>query len=556
MQDFNVKGLRTPAQAGVQGGADIAASRESLVRGWTPAFAGVRRTGSSVRAALAGAALIALVTPGAALAQGAYPVGGNDDAMHAGQLDVPVNKSQIVRADRPFSKALIGNQEIADVLPMSGSSLYVLGKKAGTTSLTLYDRGNNLISVIDVAVGPDVVGLRRQLNDLMPNEKISARMSNESVVLSGIVSSGPAAQRAQAIATTYAGDKVVNMLSVGASQQVMLEVRFSEINRAAAKQIGFNHSYIGNKSYGSIGNLAKDSVVATNQTFGGPNPGPVITIDGLADAFGVGTLSTTLGSIRLFSALDALERKGMVKTLAEPNLVALSGETASFLAGGEFPIPVLQGNNNGGGGSGGGNNGGGGITVEFKPFGVSLGFTPTVLDDGVISLVVAPEVSSIDPSASVVINGLTVPGLLTRRAKTTVELRDGESFAIAGLLRNDFSNTVRQIPLLGSLPIIGTLFRSTGFQKEESELVIIVTPRLVKPMRPDQVRLPTDRVGTPDETELFLLGRTDKAVPVLQGPDGDVVIGKSKAPAPAGRPVEKQATKPETGFEGPVGHEL
>jgi pilus assembly protein CpaC len=520
--------------------------------------------------ALIGAALIALVTPGAALAQGAYPVGGNDDAMHAGQLDVPVNKSQIVRADRPFSKALIGNQEIADVLPMSGSSLYVLGKKAGTTSLTLYDRGNNLISVIDVAVGPDVVGLRRQLNDLMPNEKISARMSNESVVLSGVVSSGPAAQRAQAIATTYAGEKVVNMLSVGASQQVMLEVRFSEINRAAAKQIGFNHTFLGRKSYGSVGNLARDSTVATSDTFtaptkiygpggaidGPPRPSPVITIDGLAETFGLGTLSSTIGSMRLFSALDALERKGMVKTLAEPNLVALSGETASFLAGGEFPIPVLQGNNNGGGGNGGGNNGGGGITVEFKPFGVSLGFTPTVLDDGVISLVVAPEVSSIDPSASVVINGLTVPGLLTRRAKTTVELRDGESFAIAGLLRNDFSNTVRQIPLLGSLPIIGTLFRSTGFQKEESELVIIVTPRLVKPMRSDQVRLPTDRVGTPDETELFLLGRTDKAVPVLQGPDGDVVIGKSKAPAPAGRPVEKQATKPETGFEGPVGHEL
>jgi pilus assembly protein CpaC len=514
--------------------------------------------------ALISAALVALLTSGAATAQGAYPV-GDSDAMHAGQLDVPVNKSQIVRADRPFSKALIGNQEIADVLPMSGNSLYVLGKKAGTTSLTLYDRGNNLISVIDVAVGPDVVGLRRQLNDLMPNEKISARMSNDSVVLSGIVSSGPAAQRAQSIAATYAGEKVVNMLSVGASQQVMLEVRFSEINRAASKQIGFNHSFLGKKSYGAVGNLGRDSTVATSDTFtaptkiygpngvidGPPNPHPVITIDGLAETFGLGTLSSTIGSLNLFSSLDALERKGLVKTLAEPNLIALSGETASFLAGGEFPVPVLQGNTGGGAG---GNTGGSGITVEFKPFGVSLAFTPTVLDDGVISLIVAPEVSSIDPSASVVINGLAVPGLLTRRAKTTVELRDGESFAIAGLLRNDFRDTVRQVPVLGSVPIIGTLFRSTGFQKDESELVIIVTPRLVKPMRPDQVRLPTERVGDPNEPELFLLGRTDKAVPFIGGiPETNTNTAKAKPAPSAGAP---QVAKPNAVVDGPTGHEL
>ena len=462
---------------------------------------------------------------------------------HAGQLDVPLNKSQVLTVDRPFAKALVGNQEVADILPMTNRSIYVLGKKVGTTSLTLYDSRNMLIAVVDVAVGPDVVTLKRQLSELIPGEPIGARISNDAVVLTGTVSSAAAVDRAVQVARTYAGgeDKVVNMMSIGASQQVMLEVRFSEVNRQAAKQIGLNHSFVGNKTAGSIGNLAGDSVVPTNN-----NGVPTILLDGLSDAFGVGTWSFKLGSLNIFSALDALERKGLVKTLAEPTLVALSGETASFLAGGEFPIPVLQGGGSGGGGGTGGNNG---ITVEFKPFGVSLGFTPTVLADGIINLVVEPEVSSIDPSASVTINGLVVPGLLTRRAKTVVELRDGQSFAVAGLLRNDFQDTVRQLPILGSIPIIGSLFRSTGFQKQETELVMIVTPRLVKPMQAADVRLPTDRVGNPNELDLFLMGRTDKAVginplnpnamPPEKGPSAPapapaVSAPEAAAPAPAG----------------------
>lgn len=266
----------------------------------------------------------------------------------------------------------------------------------------------------------------------------------------------------------------------------------------------------------------------------------------MSDAFGVGTWAYKIGSLNLFSALDALERKGLVKTLAEPTLVALSGETASFLAGGEFPIPVVQ--NGGGGGGGGGNNG---ITVEFKPFGVSLGFTPTVLSDGIINLVVEPEVSSIDPSASVSINGLVVPGLLTRRAKTVVELRDGQSFAIAGLLRNDFQDTVRQLPILGSIPIIGSLFRSTGFQKQQTELVMIVTPRLVKPMRAEDVSLPTDRVGNPNELDLFLMGRTDKAVGINPlNPDAMPPEKRQAVPAPAApAPAQAPAGASQSGYE-------
>lgn len=494
------------------------------------------RVTEQVGAAFAIAAAMALAAPHPAAAQ--VRAVGAEAGIHAGQLDVPVNKSQILKVDRPFAKALVGNAEIADVLPLTGSSLYVLGKKLGTTSLTLYDSRNTLIAVVDVAVGPDVITLRRQFAELMPNETIGARISNDAVVLTGIVSSAPAAERARQLAATYAGDKVVNLLSVGSTQQVMLEVRFSEVNRAASKQIGLNHSWLGNRTYGSIGNLAVDSTVATSDTIGAGNPAPVISIDGLSEAFGVGALSYTIGSVRLFSALDALERKGLVKTLAEPTLIALSGESASFLAGGEFPIPVLQGNGGGGGGVG-----NGGITIEFKPFGVSLAFTPTVLDDGVISLEVSPEVSSIDPSASVSVNGLVVPGLLTRRAKTTVELRDGQSFAIAGLIRSDFSDTVRQLPVLGSIPIIGALFRSSGFQKNESELVMIVTPRLVKPMRAEDARLPTERVGDPHELDLFLMGRTDKAV-------GIHPLDPNAPP-----PEKPAAATPDTGFSGPVGHD-
>ena len=457
---------------------------------------------------------------------------------HAGQLDVPLNKSQVLTVDRPFSKALVGNQEVADILPLTNRSLYVLGKKVGTTSLTLYDSRNMLIAVVDVAVGPDVVTLKRQLSELIPGEPIGARISNDAVVLTGTVSNAAAVDRAVQIAKTYSGDKVVNMMSVGASQQVMLEVRFSEVNRQAAKQIGLNHSFTGSKTAGSIGNLSSESVVPTNN--GGV---PTIALGSLSDTFGVGTWAYKLGSLNIFSALDLLERKGLVKTLAEPTLVALSGETASFLAGGEFPIPVTQSS---GGGGGGGNNG---ITVEFKPFGVSLGFTPTVLSDGIINLVVEPEVSSIDPSASVSINGLVVPGLLTRRAKTVVELRDGQSFAIAGLLRNDFQDTVRQLPILGSLPIIGSLFRSTGFQKQETELVMIVTPRLVKPMRAEDARLPTDRVGNPNELDLFLMGRTDKAVGIHPlNPNAMPPEAPKAAPAPTA-PAAAPAVATQSGYE-------
>ena len=440
--------------------------------------------------------------------------------LHAGALEVPVNKSQVVTTDRAIGKALVGNAEIADVLPISERSVYVLGKKMGTTSLTLYGRDNRVLAVMDVAVGPDVESMRAQFRQLIPNQTIDARISNDAVILSGMVDDPGAADRAAQIAKAYAGDKVINLITMGGSQQVMLEVRFAEVNRQVGEQLavqGFGLSRGG--SFDAVTGATASLVPDPLSGAGTPK------LDAITDTFGIFRKIFNIGNLDIEAILNTLERKGLAKTLAEPTLLALSGERASFLAGGEFPVPVLQS------GTGGGN----AITVEFKPFGVSLGFTPTVLGDKVINLVVEPEVSSIDPSASVTISGLVVPGLQTRRASTTIELRDGESFAIAGLLRRDFQTTIRQLPIIGSIPIIGALFRSSSFQKGETELLIVVTPRLVAPIRPSQVVLPTDRVKDPDATRTLLLGEDYRERPVVPpaAPSADGANPAERAPPAA-----------------------
>lgn len=505
------------------------------------------------RAALLAAGGAALFAAQPALAQVSLASG-----IDAGQLDVPINKSQVLRTDRPYSKALIGNPEIADIVPISQTSVYVLGKKAGTTSLTLYDRSNRLIAVVDVVVGPDVMTLKRQLADLMPGDAVGARMSNESVILEGSVPSALQADHAVQIAETYAPGKVVNLLSISSSQQVMLEVRFAEVKRSALTQIGVNWDVLSGagKLQGIAGggsSLTPGGTTTTTSTVGGvttttTGAGPALLTHGaIVGSFGIISRAFRAFGENFNVTLDALERKGAVTTLAEPTLIALSGETASFLAGGEFPVPVVQ--NVGGGNTG---NNAAAFTVQWKPFGVSLAFTPTVLADGVINMVVAPEVSSIDPSASIVINNLTIPGLQTRRAKTVIEIRDGESFAMAGLIRKDFQDTIRQVPLLGSIPIIGSLFRSTGFQHEETELVIIVTPRLVRPVPAGTLKAPTDRVGPPNEADLLINGRTDTGVPPAARP----FVQPLPVPPPPPPPVGGMAQKKPSGFEKDYGHVL
>jgi pilus assembly protein CpaC len=286
---------------------------------------------------------------------------------------------------------------------------------------------------------------------------------------------------------------------MGSSQQVMLEVRFAEVTRSVGKEIGIG-------GFGASGSF--DAAIGKGaQLIPGPGGAGLLQISSITDQFGIFRKQFSVGGLNIEGIINGLESKGLAKTLAQPTLLALSGEKASFLAGGEFPVPVAQSNSGSGTGSQ-------AITVEFKPFGVSLGFTPTVLGDKTINLIVEPEVSAIDPSASFSVGNITVPGLRTRRASTTLELRDGESFAIAGLISKDFQTTVDQVPLLGSIPILGALFRSTNFKKGETELLIVVTPRLVAPISPSQVRLPTDRVKDPDEFETFLLGEPYHPQPI------------------------------------------
>ena len=449
---------------------------------------------------LAAATPVAMATPAAA-----QYVDGN--SLHAGTLEVPLNKSQIVSTDRPIARAMIGNADIADVLPVTDRSIYVLGKSFGTTSLTLYDSAGRVLTIMDIAVGPDTDGFRDQVGRLIPDQQIDAHISGGSMVLTGLVSDPGAIDRAVQLARTFAGDNLVNLISLGSSQQVMLEVKFAEINKSAGKDLGFRF----------LGDNGRNFGFATGQ--GASIVEGVINADAITGSFGAASRTgIDLLGLTIDAYVEALEAKGFAKTLANPTLVALSGQTASFLAGGEFPIPVAQGGAAVGGGQA--------LSIEFKPFGVSLAFTPTVLGDKTINLVVEPEVSAIDAQASIALGGFNIPGVQTRRASTTLELRDGESFAIAGLIQQDMTTQVSQVPLLGSLPIIGSLFRSTSFQKGETELLIVVTPRLVAPLRPEQVRLPTDSVKDANELELFLMGKTHEMK------DG-AAAGETAAAAPA-----------------------
>lgn len=402
------------------------------------------------------------------------------ETRHAGEFIVPVNKSQILRLDVPFADLLVGNADVADVLALTDRSIYVLGKKPGSTSLTVYGRNRSLIAVMDLVVTVDVEGLKARLFELMPEEEIEVRAVNESVILSGKVSSSVRLQRALDVAERFAPEQVTNLLSVTGSQQVMLAVRFAEVQRRVVKELGLNTQVSGSDFAVTVGDALLGSIFSPT-------------------SFATGTVTFGIGAATVDLLFDALEEKGVVKTLAEPNLIALSGDTASFLAGGEFPVPVAQNTDEGQST----------ITIEFKEFGVALAFTPTVLDDELINVVVSPEVSRIDPTNAVVIQGFEIPGLTTRRATTTVELRDGQSFAIAGLIQSDFQDTVRQFPLLGDVPVLGALLRSSDFQNQQTELVIIVTPHLVQPAPGGSLVTPADNFVPPSDSDIWLFGRIE-----------------------------------------------
>ncbi|MGB3147149.1 MAG: type II and III secretion system protein family protein [Paracoccaceae bacterium] len=400
------------------------------------------------------------------------------------RLDVPMNRAVIVESDQPFAELSIANPGIADISTLSDRSIYVLGKAPGRTTLTLLGGEGKLITNVDVQVSLDVAEFKERLLQILPNEKVEVRTANDGIVMSGTVSSITALDRALDLAERYAPGRVSNLMSVGGEQQVMLKVRFAEMQRSVTKNLSasLGINVLGSPVFGVGGS---GNINQVNNLLSGS---PVTTLK--TGALGVGYTS---GNLELGVLLEALETKGLVRTLAEPNLTALSGQQASFLAGGEYPIPVSDND---------------GLTIEYKPFGVELAFTPRVVDGDIINLEILAAVSGIDTTTSITTGGIDVNAFKRRQTQTTVEMRDGDSFAIAGLIQDDFTDLNGQVPWLGDIPVLGALFRSAEYTRNQSELVIIVTPHLVSPVRGEVLALPTDRVRPPTESELFLLGKT------------------------------------------------
>lgn len=390
-------------------------------------------------------------------------------------IEIPINKSDVLRSDRPFFEVAVGNPDIADVQVLGDRSLYIFARKFGSTSVTLTEETGRIIAVVDVNVIHDVAQLKRMLHSVMPRQRISVRAANDGIVLSGTVSSGAIAANAMTIAERYAPGAVSNLMEVTGSQQVMLAVRFVEMRRDTVKRLGINATgTAGTGALSLFGNVA--SVIASPPSLA---------------QFG---LNFAANGIDFTGFLDLLEQRGVVRTLAEPTLVALSGDTADFLAGGEFPIPVGAEN--------------GEIKIEFKNFGVGLSFTPTVLHDDLMNIRLFMEVSEPDETTDFELVGIRVPGLVVRRATTTIELRNAQSFAIAGLLSESFSDQVKQIPFIGDIPILGALTRSTQYQTGQTELVMIVTPFLVAPSNGADLRTPG--FASPSEEDLFLYGTVER----------------------------------------------
>jgi pilus assembly protein CpaC len=318
------------------------------------------------------------------------------------------------------------------------------------------------------------------------------RTANDGIVLSGTVSSSQRLQRALDLAERYAPERVSNLMSVGGVQQVMLKVRFAEMQRSVSKSLSSSIALSGSNTIGESGTWLQGANALSNLTDGDPDTG----IETQSGIYGAILQTFSVGSLQVGLLLEALERKGLVRTLAEPNLTALSGQTATFLAGGEYPVPVAQDNDT--------------ISVEFKPFGIELEFLPRVVDGDLINLSLTAAVSSIDTANGISVSGIDIDAFSRRETQTTVEMRDGESFAIAGLIEDRFLDDASQLPWVGDVPVLGSLFRSTSYQRSQSELVIIISAHLVSPTRGEALSLPTDRVRPPSERDLFLFGKMAK----------------------------------------------
>lgn len=415
-------------------------------------------------------------------------------------IDLSVGRGRLISLPATMSDVFVANDEVADVQVRSGRQLYIFGKKPGETSIYATDAGGRVVFSTVARVGNNIETIDQMLSLAMPEASISANTMNGFVLLTGTVQSPDDAAEAERLVQAFVGEqtKVLSRLRTATPLQVNLQVRIAEVNRSLVKEISGN--LLTRDRDGPLGNGFLGGV------FGGRSAGSITTDANGNTIYNITTPSGTrslAGAGRLFgldliASLDLGERSGMVVTLAQPNLTALSGETADFLAGGEFPIPI-PGNL-------------AGTTIEYRKYGVSLAYTPTVLSNGRISLRVRPEVSELSTEGAIQMEGFQIPALTIRRAETTVELGSGESFMIAGLMNNRSIGAIDKMPGLGDVPLLGMLFKSDSFRRGETELVIVVTPYLVNPVSANEIKLPTDAYRNSDDLSRLLLSQNNDGV--------------------------------------------
>ncbi len=484
--------------------------------------------------------MLAFSLAGTAVAQESRQ-GIERDSDPTAELEVPLYKSRILSLPASISRISVGSPDIADLLLLRSTELYVLGKDLGTTNVLLWDADDVLVAVVSVEVTHDLETLKKKLHDLMPNEPIEVRAAQRSIVLSGTVSSPANVTAAVAIAEGFlaapgtavetevfqasarGGDagagEVINLLQVGGAQQVMLEVKVAEISRRELRKFDMRFNTILNSSRWTTG------AVNGGATFPDAGQGPVFDGDApwgpRVDEFAPNDLfiedkglfaSLLTNDFLLNLTLEAAKENGLAKILAEPNLTTLSGQEANFLSGGEFPIPVPQGDET--------------VTIEFKEFGVGVRFLPVVLGDGRINMALNISVSELTNTSNVQVSStgsttsFLVPSLSKRSANATVELKDGQTIGIAGLLNENMREVINKFPGLGDIPILGHLFRSQEYVKGETELVILVTPHLAKPLAPEKIKLPTDNFVEPSDADFYLWGRMEGRASAEQGDGG------------------------------------
>ncbi len=439
------------------------------------------------------------------------------------RVSIAVGRGKLITLPAPIEDIFIAENSIADVQVRSPRQIYIFGKKGGQTSFYATSASGKVVYSAEVSVGAEISSIDQMLGLAMPEANIAVSTTNNFVLLTGTIANPDDAEEAENLVQAFVGDetRVVSRLKTATPMQVNLKVRFAEVSRSLAKEIngnlltrdttgGFQFGVSRGRDFGSITDFTSNlPQLDASQLFGlpagsvtlpfDPATGQFVTASGTSFNYTQGSdLNTIQAAGRLFgldiaTAFDVSERVGLVSTLASPNLTTISGETATFLAGGEFPIPISTGL--------------GEVSVQYKNFGVSLSYTPTVLSNGRISIRVAPEVSEITSNGAVVLNGFSIPAVSTRRAETTVELGSGESFMIAGLMQNTYNSAIDKTPGLADVPILGTLFKSDGYRRNETELMIVVTPYLVKPVSDSEIVLPTDGFKSANDAERFLMNR-------------------------------------------------